>query len=57
MKKYRVIAETVEQFEVIIDANSPEEAIEIAEQVDGGDFVRVEDMHNGSWDIVDATEV
>jgi hypothetical protein len=55
MKTYTVIAETASQFQVTVDAETKEEAMEKAELIDGGDFVACESM-DSDWRIVDAVE-
>ena len=56
MKKYIVTAETVQELYTIIEANSEEEAMQKAKEVDGGEFTD-RDGEYGSWDIIRAVEL
>ena len=51
MSKYRVKAEMVTYLILDVEAESAEEAEEIAEGVDGGDWVEDPNNKNGSWEI------
>ena len=51
MKKYKVIAKSVSYPYVIVKANNEEEALEIAEELDGGDF---EEDWDGDFEILEA---
>lgn len=48
MAKYRVLAECVSYLHLDVEADSPEEAYEIALDTDGGDFV---DENDGEFNI------
>ena len=52
-KTYTVHAESTTDYTIEIEAESREEAMEIASGMDGGDFI---ENGLGSWDITDATE-
>jgi len=50
MKNFRVYATMTELLFIDIKANNLEEAIAIAEETDGGDFISGE-CQNGTWEI------
>lgn len=54
MKTYRVWAKSISYCFVEIEAESENDAMEIAEEMDGGDF---EDSGVGDWIIDDVIEV
>ena len=55
MKKYLVIATMYTKLEAIIEAESIEQAQEIAEDTDGGQFTEV--PHAGDWEIYSIKEI
>ena len=48
MAKYRVWAECISDVYLDVEAESEEEALEIAAETDGGDFI---DSGTGDWDL------
>lgn len=50
-KTYRVLATMETDLYLDVEANSKEEAIEIAESTDGGEFI---EDGGGSWNVYDA---
>ncbi len=52
--KYIVNAEMVTNCYLEVEANNEEEALAIAENTDGGEFVTDDDPNSGSWIITDA---
>ena len=55
MKKWKVIAQSVTQYEIEVMAENEDEAIDKAEQIDGADWS--EDSPSGDWEILRAEEV
>ena len=55
MKTYRVVACYYTYCTTTVQANSEEEAEEIAQEMDGGDFKQSGEL--GDWHINDVTEV
>lgn len=55
MRKWKVIAQSVTQYEIEVMAENEDEAIDKAEQIDGAEWV--EDSHWGDWDVLRAEEV
>lgn len=53
-KKFRVWAKTVDYCYLDVEADSKEEAMEVAEEADGGAFHN--DWSNGEWEFVDEVE-
>ena len=53
MAKYRVWAEMITDCYVEVEAESEEDAMNIAEDIDGGDFV----IDDGDWKITHADEI
>lgn len=53
-KTYRVLATMETDLYLDVEANSKEEAIEIAEAADGGDFI---EDGGGSWNVYDAVRL
>ena len=53
MKKFRVIAVMTTYLETEIEANDVDEAYEIAEDLDGGEFTPIKD--SGDWEIYEVT--
>jgi hypothetical protein len=51
MSKYRVKAEMVTYLILDVEAESAEEAEEIAEGVDGGDWIEDPNNKNGGWEM------
>jgi len=56
MRKWKVIAQSVIQYEVEIIAENENEAIEKAENLDGADWTEEETM-NPDWEVLRAEEV
>lgn len=62
MAKYRVWAQSIEDVYIDVEADSPEEAIEIAEEADEEDWSSREDWINGDFcvcrniDMIDVLE-
>ena len=54
MKKWKVYAQMVTQYEVEVTAENEDEAIDKAEQIDGADWS--EDSPCGDWDVLRAEE-
>lgn len=54
-KKYRVLCTMEVDLYLDVEAESREEAMEIAESTDGGDFIQ--DGMGGDWNIYDAYEL
>jgi hypothetical protein len=54
MAKFRAVATYTSYCEVIIEAESEDEAFEIAQSMDGGDFTPID---GGDWDIDSVTEI
>lgn len=54
MKTYKVTALMTTPLEVTIEANSEDEAWDIAKNMDGGDFTPIEEA--GRWEIEDVEE-
>lgn len=50
MAKYRVWAQSISDVYIDVEANSKEEAIEIADEADGGEFI---DSNKGDWKLFD----
>ena len=58
MAKFRVLAEMTILLEHEIEADSLEQAWELAKQADGGDFTVMDETHQtDGWDIYDVQEV
>ena len=57
MPKFRVKAKMVSYPYAIVEAETEEEALEKANQMDGGDFTPDESVGGGYWEIVEAEEV
>ena len=55
MRKWKVIAQSVTQYEIEVMAENEDEAIDKAEQIDGADWS--EDSPSGDWEIIRAEEV
>lgn len=55
MAKYRVWAESISDVYLDVEANSKEEAYEIARNADGGDFK--EDLLGGAWRLTTVQEL
>lgn len=51
---YKVIAKSTGYYSIVVEAESIEEAIEIAEEMDGGDF---DEEPKCDWEIIRAEEV
>lgn len=51
---YRVYAKMTTELYLDVEANSEEEAMDIAEETDGGDFTEVDSYFSGSWDVTHA---
>lgn len=47
MKKYKVWAQDIRDVYIIVEANSKDEAIDIAEGADGDEFI--EEPNSGDW--------
>lgn len=56
MKKFRVWAKCSNYCYLDVEANSAEEAEEIAGNTDGGDFITDDNPYSGDWEIIDNTE-
>ena len=54
MKKFRVYVESTSDYYIDVQAKNQEEAKEIAENTDGGEFI---ENGLGSWDITSADEI
>ena len=54
-KKYKVIAQMITNLEVLVEAESAEEAQAIGKDLDGAVFTEIEG--SGDWSIYDAFEV
>ena len=59
MKTYRVYARYTNHCYIDIKANSEEEAYDKASEIDGGDFISMDeyDAMDDSWELYDATEI
>ena len=57
MAKYRVWAEMVTDCYTDIEAESEDEALSIAEGMDGDDFITDDDYGSGDWRVTYATEL
>lgn len=57
MAKYRVWAEMITDCYVEVEAESEEEAMNIAEDIDGGDFITDDSYGSGDWRITHADEI
>ena len=55
MKRWKVIAQSVTQYEVEVMAENEDEAMDKADQIDGAEWV--EDSPCGDWDVLRAEEV
>jgi hypothetical protein len=55
--KYRVNATMTTDLYVIVEADSEDEALEIARNMDGGEFIEDERWGSGDWNIEDAAPV
>jgi hypothetical protein len=57
-KRYKVIAKMTTYLYVYVDANSYTEAVYIAKEMDGGDFVPINQgiVAEGDWEIVDVMQ-
>lgn len=55
MKKFKVIAQSISFPYVIIEANTEEEAFNMASEVDGGDFI--DDNKESYWEILEVKEI
>lgn len=53
-KMYRVLATMETDLYLDVEADSREEAMEIGENTDGGDFIEVQGPASGSWNVYDA---
>lgn len=53
-KRYKVVAKMSTYCYVYVDANSNSEAIEIASEMDGSDFIPMEQGTVGDWEITEA---
>ena len=55
-KRYKVFAKMSTYLYVYVDANSNDEAMEIARDMDGGEFIPFDQgiVADGNWEIVDA---
>lgn len=53
-KMYRVLATMETDLYLDVEADSREEAMEIGENTDGGDFIEFQGPGSGSWNIYDA---
>lgn len=51
MAKYRVEAIDVRKYFIEVEADSVEEAWDIAEDMDGGEFTEVVDSNSKGWEI------
>lgn len=56
MNKYKVFAKMTTYLYVYVDANNYEEAMKIASDIDGGQFIPLNQgiVANGDWEITDA---
>lgn len=54
MAKFRVYAESTSNYYIEVEAENEEQAKEIAENTDGGDFI---EDGSGSWDITNADKI
>ena len=56
MNKYKVFAKMSTYLYVYVDANSNDEAMEIARDMDGGEFIPCDQgiVADGGWEIVEA---
>lgn len=52
--KYKVLVKMTEVLELVVEAQSKEDAFQIADNTDGSEFDRVEG--SGDWDIYDIIE-
>ena len=50
MAKYRVWAQSISDVYIDVEADSKEEAIELADEADGGEFI---DSNKGDWNLFD----
>ena len=57
-KRYKVIAKMSTYLYVYVDANSNAEAMDIASDMDGGEFIPYDQgiMADGDWEIVDVMQ-
>ena len=55
MKKYIVSANSISHYEIEVMANSEEEAMDKAEQVDGSEWTEI--VGEGDWNPISAEEV
>ena len=55
-KRYKVIAKMTTYLYVYVDANNYEEAMKIASDIDGGEFIPLNQgiVESGDWEITDA---
>ena len=53
MATYRVWAKMVTYAYLDVEAESEDEAVEIAYDADGGDFIEDTDPYSGSWEIME----
>jgi len=53
-KQYKVFAKMSTYLYVYVDANSNDEAMEIARDMDGGEFIPYDQGILGDWEIVEA---
>ena len=55
-KRYKVIAKMTTYLYVYVDANNYEEAMKIASDIDGGEFIPLNQgiVASGDWEITDA---
>ena len=56
MNKYKVFAKMTTYLYVYVDANNYEEAMKIASDIDGGEFIPLNQgiVASGDWEITDA---
>ena len=54
MPRYKVKAEMITDLYIVVEADDEEEALEIADEIDGGDWV---DEEKGDWIVCRAVKV
>lgn len=56
MKQYKVLASATIYYEATVEANSEDEAMEMAEMMDGSEFVENDYLSSG-WNIESVTQI
>lgn len=57
MPKYTVIAKMTTHVSTIVEAKDADEAWDIARDIDGGEFVEINENQGDQWSIYSATEI